>query len=242
MELNIAENTDELNEYVAEWMVSYIQDVLETKERFTIVLSGGNTPKQLYKLLATEAYQSRIDWEKIHVFWGDERYVPANDERNNAKMAFDSLLSHVPIPPHQIHRMRTDIDVEASAKEYEKILHQYFDNTKKSFDLVLNGMGNDAHTLSLFPGYTEVNEEKKWVTTVFLKEQNMQRITLTAPVVNKSAYIAFLVAGKDKAKALKEVIAGDYNPAIYPAQVIQPVNGELIWFIDEEAASLIEKE
>jgi 6-phosphogluconolactonase len=238
MQLNISKNIEELSHKVAEWMVKYIDGVLKKKDCLSIALTGGNTPKKLYSLLATDEFKKKIDWQKLHVFWGDERFVPFNDERNNAKMTFDFLLNHVPVPKSQIHVMKTDIGPQASAKEYEKILHQYFGSSVSqtpliTFDLVLLGLGDNAHTLSLFPGYDLVDEKTKWVRSFFLKEQNMYRITLTAPVVNMASRIAFLISGTDKAYAVKNVLEEKYDPEKYPAQIIQPLNGELFWFADE---------
>lgn len=237
MQLHIADNIDELSTSVANWLVQYINQVLEKQDRFTIALSGGSTPKKLHELLVTDVYRDKIDWSKLHIFWGDERYVPLEDERSNAKMAYDTLLSHVPVPAAQIHIMRPDIAPEASAEDYERILHSYFDNAATTFDLVLLGMGDDGHTLSLFPGKTEViHEQNKWVTSLWLESQNMYRITLTAPVVNKAACVAFLAAGSNKAVVLKEVITGAYQPDLYPSQVIKPATGQLVWFVDKAAA------
>src|SRR5204862_5272293 len=126
MQLSISTNIDELNWRVAEWIVDSINEDLQHLDRFTMVLSGGSTPKKLYHLLASEEFKNKIDWQKLHLFWGDERYVPFSDERNNAKMAFDTLLDHVPVPKSQIHIMRTDIPAEESSNEYERILDQYF--------------------------------------------------------------------------------------------------------------------
>jgi 6-phosphogluconolactonase len=245
MPLHIYKDAEGLSIDCAKWISSYIAETLQKKDRFTWVLSGGNTPKTLYGLLAASPYREKIQWEKLHLFWGDERAVPFTDSRNNAKMAFDSLLSHVPVPPSQIHVMRTDIAPDQSAAEYEIILHQYFptisgpqsDSTLFSFDLVLLGMGEDGHTLSLFPGTEVVNEEKAWVKSYFLETQKMFRITLTKSIVNKSGRVAFLATGQDKSKALEQVLEGPLNPSHYPSQVIRPVNGELHWFIDEPAAS-----
>jgi 6-phosphogluconolactonase len=183
------------------------------------------------------------------VFWGDERAVPFEDTRNNAKMAFDSLLNFVTVPPGQIHVMRTDIPPEQSAAEYEKILRQYFPIAGRdaavqdaiaapanSFDLVLLGMGDDGHTLSLFPGTAVIHEEQAWAKAYFLTSQDMYRITLTKTIVNRSARIAFLTTGTAKAHALREVLRGLYNPDLYPSQEIKPENGELHWFVDEAAA------
>ncbi|HEV3414463.1 MAG TPA: 6-phosphogluconolactonase [Puia sp.] len=237
MELQVYKNPDELSHAVAGWIADTIAATLKQQDRFTIALSGGSTPKALHKLLAASPYKEKIDWSKLHVFWGDERAVPFDDDRNNAKMAYDTLLKFVPIPPYHIHVMRTDIGPEESAAEYEKILHMYFDNTPLSFDLVLLGMGDDGHTLSLFPGTAAVHEEIAWTIAYFLKAQDMYRITLTKTIVNKAAKVAFLTTGANKAHALKEVQQGAYNPDLYPSQEIRPTNGELHWFVDEAAAA-----
>jgi len=243
MELHLYKDNNELSKAFAEWLADYINSTLENQDRFTIALSGGSTPQKLHTLLAASPYKEKINWNKLHVFWGDERFVPFEDDRNNAKMAFDTLLDHVPVPKEQIHVMRTDIQPEASAEEYEKILNRYFPVTvpaSTTFDLVLLGMGDDGHTLSLFPGTRVMHIENKSVTSLFLKQQDMYRITLTAPIVNRAACVVFLVSGSGKAAALKEVIEGDYQPDLYPSQVIKPLNGELHWFLDKAAAANLE--
>jgi 6-phosphogluconolactonase len=238
MELHIYKDADDLSAHAAKWIADYISATLKKQDRFTIALSGGSTPQKLHMLLAASPYKEQVDWSKLHFFWGDERAVPFDDSRNNAKMAFDTLLDHVPVNKLHIHIMRTDIEPVAAAEEYEKILQHYFNHSNTSFDLVLLGMGDDGHTLSLFPGMPVIHEENKMATAFFLKQQDMYRITLTAPIVNRSATVAFLVAGAGKAKALKEVMDGDYKPDVYPSQVIQPA-GELYWFIDKAAAALL---
>lgn len=238
MQAFISKNSDELSIKVADWLVDYINEVLKKQDRFTLALSGGSTPKKLYKLLASDKYKSRVNWSKLHFFWGDERFVPFNDEGNNAKMAYDELLDHVPVNKKNIHIMETmGPEPEESAIDYEKILRNYFDNKAITFDLVILGLGNDAHTLSLFPGYEVVTENKKWVSALYLKEQEMYRITLTPAVVNKAARVAFLVSGGDKAASLYHVLSSEHDPYLYPAQIIQPFNSELYWFYDEAAAA-----
>lgn len=239
MQLHIYKNAGETVVALADWIISLIQKTLTAKDKFTIALSGGETPKKLYQTFASESYREKINWNKIHIFWGDERVVPFDDERNNAKMAYSSLLSKVNIPSANIHKMWTDIAPEESAKQYEKLLHQYFDDKQTTFDLTLLGMGEDGHTLSLFPGSENLNDNVSWVTAVHSKEKG-ERITLMPSVVNRSAAITFLVTGEKKAKALQEIIA-DPTSKIYPAQLIQPLNGELHWFIDEEAAKYLKK-
>jgi 6-phosphogluconolactonase len=236
MNITTLKNIDELSKKVAAWMTEYINAVLKKHDLFTLVLSGGSTPKKLFQLLATEEYKHKIDWSKVHFFWGDERYVPFTDERNNAKMAFENLLNHIPVKKEHIHIMQTDISPEESAVEYEKILHRYFGKSKHSFDLVLLGMGNDGHTLSLFPDTPFIHEKVKWTGSFYLDEQKMYRITLTPGIVNKASRIAFLVTGADKAVVLNQVMYGEHNADEYPSQIIQPYNGELYWFTDEAAA------
>lgn len=250
MQLHISKNTAAFNHEVADWLVHYVNETLQKQDRFTIALSGGSTPKSLHELLATDAYKSKIAWEKVHVFFGDERYVPVTDDRSNAKMAFDTLLNHVPVKKENIHVMNTDIPAEDSAKEYEDLLHTYFPEITPAtngqspahysplvtFDLVFLGMGDDGHTLSLFPGGDLMFEKEKWVVAPWVPAQNMYRITLTAVVVNKAACVAFLAIGDKKAATLQEVLDGEFNPQKYPSQIIKP-EGRLHWFIDEAAAA-----
>ena len=240
MELIITKDINELSEQVASWMIAYIEAVLKKQSRFTLVLSGGSTPKNLYQLLASDKYKNKIAWSKLYFFWGDEGFVPFTDERNNAKMAFENLLNHVPVLKDQVHLMRTDIEPEAAAGQYERVLKQYFPDSKHTFDLVLLGLGDNAHTLSLFPGYTIIKEKKAWVKAIYLEEQKMYRLTLTAPVINAAKRVAFLVSGTDKAAALYHVLSDKHDPELYPAQIIQPYNDELYWWADEEAAADIE--
>lgn len=237
MEVHIHKNPAELSDALAEWITAHIENVLKDRERFTFVLTGGNSPKQLYGLLARSPFRERIAWEKLHIFWGDERAVPFGDDRNNAKMTFESLLDHVPVPKEQVHMMRTELEPMQTAREYEAVLHQYFDTEGPSFDLVLNGMGEDGHTLSLFPGQPVIHEAQAWVSAYYLEAQKMFRITLTAPIVNRASKVVFLTFGPGKAHALKEVLKGPRNPDLYPSQVIHPASGELHWFVDEAAAA-----
>lgn len=237
MKLHVSKDADELSRDLAGWLANYVEEVLAKRNRFTIALSGGSTPKKLYRLLATGAYNDKIDWKRMHFFWGDERFVPLTDEKSNAKMAFDELLSIVPVPKAQVHPFQTDKTPELSADSYEQLLHQYFDKQLYTFDLVLLGLGDNSHTLSLFPGYDDVIfEQNHWVKSFYLAEQNMYRVTFTAPVVNSAAKVAFMVSGEDKAIALQHVIGEKFDPVQHPAQVIRPLNGELYWFADEAAA------
>jgi 6-phosphogluconolactonase len=240
MELHVAKDIQQLSENLAAFISQYIQEVLQKQDRFTFALSGGNTPKALYTLLAKEPYVNMIEWNKVHFFWGDERAVPFEDARNNARMAYDVLLDQVGALPENIHVMRTDIEPEQSAAEYEKILHRYFHGRETTFDLVLLGMGDDGHTLSLFPGLPIVHEKKAWVKAFWLEAQDMYRITLTAPVTNLAACVVFMATGSAKALTLKAVIDGAPDPDRYPSQLIRPENGDLHWFVDEAAAEALQ--
>lgn len=240
MTLHIAADVPQLSHKLAEFIQADIEAVLSLRDRYTFVLSGGSTPKALYQLLAGEPYKSTIAWEKVHFFWGDERFVPFDDDRNNAKMAFEELLNHVPVKKENIHIMETDISPDESSARYTAILRQYFPDAQGTFDLVLLGMGDDGHTLSLFPGTKIIHEHEKWVDAFYLDAQSMYRITLTAPVVNQAHKVVFLAAGANKSEVLHEVLKGDTNFDQYPSQIIQPTHGALHWFVDQNAAAGIE--
>ncbi len=236
MKRHIFDNKEILSERLAQWICDLITKTLKNQEFFSFVLSGGDTPKLLYQKLASENYKSQVNWSRINIFWGDERVVPYEDERNNARMAFDILLDHVNIPLGQVHKMRTDIETNFAVVEYRKLLHTFFDSTPNSFDLVLLGMGDDGHTLSLFPGSPLIDENVHWVNSVYNEKQKMYRITLMPLIVNKSTNIAFMVDGSKKAEVLKQVLEGEYMPEKLPSQLIKPITGQLHWFLDEDAA------
>lgn len=225
-----------MSDHLAQWICDVITESLKNQEFFSLVLSGGETPKLLFKKLASEKFKEQINWKRIHIFWADERVVPFTDDRNNAKIAHDLLIDHIDIPSEQVHIMRTDIEPNFSVDQYRKLLHTFFDHTPKSFDLVLLGMGDDGHTLSLFPGSPLIEENIHWVNAVFVKKQEMYRITLMPLLVNKASKIAFMVDGSNKAAVLQEVLEGEYMPTKLPSQIIKPAEGELHWFLDEAAS------
>jgi 6-phosphogluconolactonase len=234
MQIQVYADVPAISRAAANRLVQVIRETLETKSICTIALSGGSTPNMLHRLLAAEPYSTQIDWSRLHLFWGDERVVPFTDERNNARMAYETLLNHVPVPPDQIHVMRTDMPASDSAIAYEQILRQYFQEGEPSFDILLLGMGDDGHTLSLFPGLAVVQEQQHWVSSFWLEAQQMERITVTAPLALLASKVFFLTAGKNKAEAFKEVIQGEWNPALYPAQLFRKAKGEVYWYIDQE--------
>jgi len=234
--IQIYNTTDEINTTAADLFVSSAQKAIAEKGKFTAVLTGGSSPAGIYKLLASDDYKNKIDWNKVFIFWGDERWVPLNDDLSNAKMSYNTLLNHVSIPKENIFEMYKDgVTPEEYAITYEQSIRKVLGEEGK-FDLILLGMGDDGHTASLFPGEEVLKEETKWVDAYFLAPQNMHRITLTAPLINKAEKIVVVAFGEKKAPALKEVTTGEYNPTTYPMQLIKPVSGELLFLVDKAAA------
>jgi 6-phosphogluconolactonase len=204
--------------------------------RFTIALSGGSTPKLLYSLLADEPYSSGLPWCNTHVFWGDERAVPPEDRDSNFAMAKATLLDRVPIPANQVHRMQAERpDLDVAAREYEAEIAKAFavppEGEPPTFDLILLGLGPDGHTASLFPHTEAVRERSRWVVRNRVQKLNSDRMTLTAPILNRGATVLFLVSGADKAPALQAVLEGPSDPDRLPAQLIRPASGSSGWSI-----------
>src|SRR6218665_490505 len=234
--VQIYNNTDEINTKAVDLFIESAQKAIAVKGKFTAVLTGGSSPAGIYKLLASNAYKNKIDWSKVYIFWGDERWVPLSDDLSNAKMSYSTLLSHVPIPQENIFEMYKDgVTPEDYAAEYEKSIRTVLGEEGK-FDLILLGMGDDGHTASLFPGEAVLEEQTKWVDAYYLAPQKMYRITLTAPLINKAEKIVVVAFGEKKINALKEVTTGEYNPTLYPMQLIKPVSGELLFLVDKVAA------
>lgn len=230
-----------VNEAVAELLIDVAKKSVTDRGRFLLCLSGGATPKRLYTLLASPQYQTFMPWKDTYVFWGDERCVPANDKKNNSRMAFDILLSKVDIPSGNIFPVPVELPPDKAAKTYEDTLHNFFGNETPRFDFILLGLGDNGHTASLFPGTSVLHEELKWVKEVFIEDLDMYRITMTAKFINRARYISFLVTGEEKAMILNTVLTGSYHPQQYPAQLIGPLRGEIYWFIDAQAATILEK-
>lgn len=223
----------------AEMIIDIAINAVAQRGRFAVSLSGGSTPGQLFSLLSTEAYKDRLPWKNTFVFWGDERCVPSNDERNNAYMAKMVLLDKVAIPFSNIFPVSVDLSPADAAKDYEKSIKDFFGTAATQFDLVLLGMGENAHTASLFPGTPVLHEHISLVKEVYVEEQKMFRVTMTAELINQAHNIVFLVTGKAKAAVLQTVLNEAYQPEKYPAQLIKPGDGKLYWLVDEAAAALI---
>ncbi|MCC9138344.1 6-phosphogluconolactonase [Pontibacter silvestris] len=240
--LHIFEDKAHLSKAAAELFVQTAREAVQKNGRFTVALTGGSSPVQLYSLLAQQPYLEQIPWQQTFVFWGDERWVPLTDDRSNAKMAKETFLNKVPVPQEQIYPMWKDnMEPEAFAQQYEQQLQKHFGQQAPEFDLILLGMGDDGHTASLFPGTEVLHEESHLVQAYYLEPQSMYRITLTAPLINQAKAICFLTFGSNKASALFEVLEGERNPEKYPSQLIKPQHGKVHWFVDENAASLLAK-
>jgi 6-phosphogluconolactonase len=206
--------------------------------RFSVALSGGSTPRRIYELLAGEEFAARVDWSKAHVFFGDERCVPPDDEASNYRMARDTLLARVSVPVRNVHRMIGEGDAVANARLYEGELRSFFgEGSVPAFDLVMLGLGDDGHTASLFPATPALEERGAWVVANWIEKLGAYRLTLTAPVINHAAHVMFVVSGAGKAGRLSEVLNGLPEPLRLPAQLIRPAGGTLEWFIDRAAAS-----
>jgi 6-phosphogluconolactonase len=201
----------------------------------TLVLSGGSTPAGIYKTLA-ESYKTTIDWNNVHFFWGDERTVPPDHEDSNYRMAYDSLLSKIPVPESNIYRIPAEQPPADAAALYEDTIASFFGTDDLPvFDIILLGLGEDGHTASLFPDTGAAEEKDKLVQSVYVKKLKTHRITLSLPVINNARSVIFLVSGKSKAGVTEEILSG--RNKTYPAALVQPTHGELIWLLDQDVTS-----
>jgi 6-phosphogluconolactonase len=244
-EIRILSTPQELFSAAADELIHAATDAVAARGRFTLALSGGSTPKSLFNLLATNA-RTTLPWDKMFFFWGDERHVPPSDPDSNYRMADEAMLSKIPVKPENIFRIAAENpDAAAAADAYEKTLQKFFEldsNEKKPaqfprFDLILLGMGPDGHTASLFPGSAGLQEHSRLVIANWVEKFKTHRLSFTYPVLNAAARIAFLVSGTDKAPALHEVLESDAPGDQYPAKLVHPTNGKLIWLLDRAAAS-----
>jgi 6-phosphogluconolactonase len=221
----------------ADRIVELSEACIETTGRFSIALSGGSTPKALYQLLATPHYQSQIDWPGIDIFFGDERCVPPDHVDSNYRMARETLLGRVPIPGDNVYRLRGEAkDPNEAAREYGHTLKERFGNG--GIDLVLLGLGDDGHTASLFPGTSALDETKHRCIASYVPKLHAWRLTLTAPFINRSPNVLFLVTGAAKANVVGTVLEGNEQARRFPASLIRPTNGKLTWLLDAPAAGM----
>ncbi|HKS28603.1 MAG TPA: 6-phosphogluconolactonase [Pyrinomonadaceae bacterium] len=221
----------------AELFVETAMQSVEERDSFKVALSGGSTPRALYGLLTRGSFLSSMPWEKTQVFWSDERCVPPTSEESNYRMAFDAMLRHVPVRPEQVHRMRGEDEPDEAARSYSQLLREKFDESPPRFDLILLGLGEDCHTASLFPHSPAILDADNLVSAPYVEKLKAHRLTLTFPVINEAASVIFLVAGESKADALSIVLEEEVSGMDYPAQLVSPTQGNLLWLVDEAAAA-----
>ena len=216
---------------------------VETRGRFSVAISGGSTPRDMHGMLGKEPFRSNILWENTDIFWVDERCVPENDPTNNYGAAKKDFLDRVPVSKAQIYPMPIDVSPERGAVLYHQELTNFFKSKEDefpSFDLIFLGIGTDGHTASLFPGQIALKEKQKWVVVVKGGNPNVSRLTMTYPLLNRAKRIVFIASGREKARILKAVL--ENTESRLPACMIVPLTGEIIWLLDQEAASLLSRE
>jgi len=239
--IRIFDDVDALGLGVAELFVEKACKAVKERGRFTLSLAGGETPRRIYEMLGKAPYNHLIPWEKVHVYWGDERYVSANDSRSNQGMARKALLDRVPIPLEQIYPIVCESTPQQTAEDYEKVITANFYGQTPAFDFIFLGLGSDGHTASLFPFTSVLNEKDRWVGHVHLLDLDSHRVTLTAPLINHGVTIVFMVTGAAKAEIVRDVLEGPKDIQRLPSQLIAPQNGELFWMLDQAAGRLLQK-
>jgi len=224
--IEIYADAKELAQAAAEYFVAQCPE--------TVALSGGSTPKLMFQVLAGQ-FRDDVPWSNVHFFWSDERHVAPDDPESNYRMAAEALLSHVPVTTDNVHRIRGESpDAAAAASEYEQTLRDVTQQALPRLDLIFLGLGTDGHTASIFPGSEVLNETKRLVAAPYVEKFKSYRITMTLPLLNNGASIVFLVSGAEKAEIVNSILQGEHK---YPAQAVNPTQGELIWMLDKDAAS-----
>jgi 6-phosphogluconolactonase len=236
--VQIFDDAEQVARAAADLFVRLSDEAIAERGTFSVALSGGTTPKRIYELLASDEYRARVNWASVHVFFGDERTVPPDHADSNYRMANEAMLSQVPVPAQNVHRIDGVGDAAANASRYESEMRGYFGGGADwpRLDLVMLGMGDDGHTASLFPGSAALGETGAWVVANWVEKFNTWRITLSAPAINNARHVVFLVTGAGKADRLREVIKGERDTTRLPSQMIQPRDGTLSWFVDRAAA------
>ena len=241
VEITICSDPIDLSCQAAKCVVDIARQAVAQQGRFTVCLSGGSTPKGTYALLASDPLRDEIPWLQTHIFWGDERCIPLDHPDNHYRMASDLMLSKVPVPPENIHRMGGDAAVpEQAANEYDALLHSFFGlkgNAVPRFNLILLGIGVDGHTASLFPATSALCETRRLVVANYVPQLSANRLTLTLPVLNNAQKVVFLVSGASKADALRSVLQRKEAQRELPAQLVRPEDGTVLWLVDETVAS-----
>lgn len=237
-QIRIFKDMESLSHNAADLFVDQASQSVRERGGFLVALNGGSTPTRLFQLLSTN-YRDKVDWNKTHIFWGDERLVPVEDPESSYGQAWNEFLRHVPLPEINIHHIHGELEPTESVQKYASVLKKFaappLDFPR--FDLIYLGMGEDGHTASLFPGSALDVAEPVIAVTAQYQNRPAQRVTLTPMVFNQARMIAFMVTGEKKAPTLAEVLSGRYQPEVYPAQRIEPKDGKVTWLVDEDAAS-----
>jgi 6-phosphogluconolactonase len=237
--VQVFEDAEAVARAAAETFARLAREAFEGRGAFSVALSGGTTPRRVYELLASDEFRGRVPWEGVHVFFGDERMVPPDHADSNYRMANEALLSRVPVPAENVHRIDGLGDAAASASDYESVMRGFFGEEAEwpRLDLVFLGMGDDGHTASLFPGTAALGELRAWAAANWVEKLGAWRVTLTAPALNAARSVVFLVNGAGKAERLREVLKGERDPSRLPSQLIDPRGGSLSWYVDSAAAA-----
>jgi 6-phosphogluconolactonase len=237
-ELRVCADAGAVAQALADAFIAAGRAAIAERGAFAVALSGGNTPRAAYELLAADPLRTSLPWSDVFIYFGDERCVPPDDERSNYRMAREAFLDAIPIPEANVARMHGEIDPGLAANEYASILRADL-GANPRFDLIMLGLGEDGHTASLFPGIAQKVEENSLVEAAYAQSQGMWRVTVTPKLINAARRVVFAVEGVAKAHALAAVYEGPGDPLTYPAQLVQPSSGELTWLVDEAAASLL---
>lgn len=235
-------NAEQVAEEAARRWVQIAQEAVSERGAFRIMLSGGNTPRLLYQLMASDSWRDQVPWEQTYVFWGDERRVPPSHPESAYRMARETLLDHVPVPDDHIFRLQGEGLESSVIRDYENKLRRHFQLKQGQwprFDLVLLGLGADGHIASIFPGTRAVSDLSNTIVVGAVPGLNAERVTVTLPVFNQARHVIFLVVGAEKADAMFGSLEGPLQPSTYPAQAVKPVDGTVTWLVDKAAAARI---
>lgn len=235
--IQIVDDAEALAHTAAKLFADEARKAVALHGQFLVLLAGGETPRHTYELLARQPYRSMVPWSAVQFFWGDDRCVPLHDFRSNFAMARRTMLDHLPVQRSQIHPIHcVGASAQKAAAEYELGLKGFFEGAPPRFDLVLLGLGDDGHTVSLLPGSAALSETKRWAAVTKRAEESFSRVTLTLPILNQVKTVVFLVSGNAKAAMLKNVLGGHGGSTPYPAELIKPTSGDVRWLVDRQAA------
>ena len=239
--LEVFESGEHLVRAAVDRIARNLHEATERRGIASIVLSGGTTPRSIYELLAMPDYSRRVDWSRVHFFWGDERCVPRFSPESNFRMASEALLSKIAVPEQNVHHIFTDLPANEAAARYEDEIRALFKLDEAQwpeFDVFLLGLGEDGHTASIFPDSHALNETRRLFIDVYVEKLQSHRITVTLPVINNAMHVIFIVSGKSKSLILHKVL--ETSVIQYPAHLVDPRSRDLCWMVDADAASHLE--